>query len=159
MEICSLKPGDAYPSWDTPLPRHLFSRKLGLRSDLVVLAHEFNPPLPPSPEPKFPSVLELARGPWFRVKNRNIVPLPNLVPLLCALAIFSFRERLHCLMSSTRVVSHVDQRSHRAIESDKLQTLGMPEDIYVTPGIGSQGEELSCGQRPDKCCISITSHP
>ena len=50
------------------------------------------------------SVLELARGPWFRVKNRNIV---NLVPLLCALAVFSFRERL----------------------------------------------------RPDKCCISITSHP
>ena len=38
------------------------------------------------------SVLELVRGPWCRVRNKNVV---TLVPRLCVLAIFKFRERLH----------------------------------------------------------------
>ena len=42
-------------------------------------------------EPPLPLVLELAREPWFRARNRN---LDTLVPLLCTLVVFKFRERL-----------------------------------------------------------------
>ena len=72
----------------------------------------------------FPSVLELARGPRFRVTNRN----GTLVPRLRVLVVFKFRERLH-----PRQVLHILYVPHMFFQSIARLACFLGRNQQITP--------------------------